>query len=171
MTNDVLQLVILLILVAVTCYTDWTSRRIPNKALLLALVPSLVLHAVNGTIFASVQAMVVCFVVAFIFYVTRMVHISPGDVKLLAVLGAITADLTVMFLCWFFFGVFHLIVAIWALWRETKFKPRAVMRTLKLDFVSFVTRTTPVIQPIRLPAAIPIGIGSVLAYAIAQGVV
>lgn len=166
MVNDVLQLVILIILVAVTCYTDWTSRRIPNKALLLSLVPSLILHVVNGTIFSSIQAMVVCFVVAFIFYVSRMVHISPGDVKLLAVLGAITADLTTMLFCWIFFGVFHLVVAIWALWRETKFSPKQLIQTLKLDFVSFVTRTTPVIQPIHLPAAIPIGIGVLLAYAI-----
>ena len=168
MVVDALLFLTLFGLVTVTCYTDWKSRRIPNKALIVALVCALVLHGINGTIFPALQTMVVCFGMAFLFYVTRIVHISPGDVKLLAVLGAIAADLRTMLMCWFFFSLFHLMVAIWVLWRETRFRPKAMLRTLKLDFIGFVSRTAPAIQPVQLPAAIPIGVGAVLAHFLAS---
>ena len=166
MPFETLQFLMLLCLVAVTCYTDWKWRKIYNKTLLASLILSLVLHMINGTIFPALQTMVVCFGIAFIFYVTRIVHISPGDVKLLAVLGAIVADLRTMLYCWFFFSLFHMVVTIWLLWRETKFRPKAVIRLLKLDIFAFITRISPVIQPIQIPAAIPVGVGVLLAYAI-----
>ena len=168
MVIDALLFLTLLFLVCVTSYTDWKSRRIPNKVLLMALVPAFALHTINGTLWPALQSMVICFGTGFLFYATRIVHISPGDVKLLAVLGAITADLGTMLLCWFFFSLFHLGVAIWALWRETKFRPKAMLRTLKLDFIGFVSRTAPAIQPVQLPAAIPIGVGAVLAHFLAS---
>jgi Flp pilus assembly protein protease CpaA len=168
MAVDALLFLTLACLVAVTCYTDWMSRRIPNKALIAALVCALVLHGINGTFFPALQTMVVCFGMAFLFYVTRIVHISPGDVKLFAVLGAIAADLRTMLMCWFFFSLFHLMVAIWVLWRETRFRPKVVMRVLKLDFVGFVSRTAPVIEPVQLPAAVPIGLGALLAHLLAS---
>lgn len=85
-----IKIVILLILLVITLYTDIKENKIKNKHLLVALVLGLVISFLNGGISSfkdSLLGIVVPFGFLFIFFAFRM--IGAGDIKLFCTMGAI----------------------------------------------------------------------------------
>lgn len=84
--------VVLLLLVSIAAINDLATRRIPNRLLLAALACALVLHALSfkpgSSLLAGLGGMFVGLAVFLPFYVMR--GMAAGDVKLMAVIGALT---------------------------------------------------------------------------------
>lgn len=155
---NLLLFVLLTGMVVVTIYTDLKYRKIYNKFLLPCLTLSLAIHFYDGTLSSSLIAMMVAFSFFYLAYCMRMT--SPGDVKLIAVMASVVADIHIVGAGIVLYMGIQFLIAIYALVRtcmKQKMSPKAV---LKHDAIGFATKSGPVIEPIHFPGAVLIG-GSV----------
>lgn len=146
---------LLTVMVIVTTYTDLRYRKIYNKFLLLCIILSLLLHAIDGTLIQSLIAMVFAFVFFFLAYIFGMT--SPGDVKLFAVAGSVVANFTIVVAAIVAYMLIQFAMAIYAMVKacyKHKMSPFAI---LKQDAIGFATKTGSVIETIHFPGAVVIG--------------
>lgn len=154
----ILFFILLTVIVLFSSYTDLKYRKIYNKFLLPCLIVSLGLHALDGTLIASLIAMTVAFLFFFLAYVFGMT--SPGDVKLFAVTGSVVANMAVITSAILAYMLIQLGMAVYALVKVYVKEKMSVGFVLKRDLMGFITKTGSAIQPIRFPGAVVIG-GSV----------
>jgi len=86
-----MALAILLILLSASVYSDVKGRRIPNKLILLGLIPGMVLHVSSRGISGLGEAFTgMCVGLGVFFGPYLLGWIGAGDVKLMATVGALT---------------------------------------------------------------------------------
>lgn len=152
---NLLLFVLLTGMVAVTVYTDLRYRKIYNNFLVPCLILSLAIHVYGGTLSSSLIAMMVAFSFFYLAYCMGMT--SPGDVKLIAVMASVVAEIRIVGAGIVLYMVIQFLIAIYALVRtcfKQNMSPQAV---LKHDVIGFATKTGPVIEPIHFPGAVLIG--------------
>ena len=86
----ILKIILLLVIISVSAYTDIKENKIKNKYLLVSLILGLVISLLTSGMAGvkdSILGIIVPFVLLFIFFVIRM--FGAGDIKLFCTIGAI----------------------------------------------------------------------------------
>ena len=86
----IIKIVLLVLIISISAYTDIKENKIKNKYLLIALILGLVMSTLtNGIVGAkdSLLGIIIPFLILFIFFVMRM--LGAGDIKLFCTIGSI----------------------------------------------------------------------------------
>lgn len=155
--------------VAVAVAIDWKSRRIPNLLTFPLALVALVLNAVLGGWMALAGSLLgLAFGLAFFLMLMALGAMGPGDVKLMAGLGALFGIVHIFWIGLFTAALGGLLVVFYSLGHRSL--PRLLNRTGTLLKTMFLTGRLPKAEELSarredyMPYALAIALGVVAQY-------